>query len=149
MNKLKIVILLIIAVIVVVVTGVVATRVGGITIRSASRVHEEGGLTVASAALLPGVPVVARLGATAALPVDRAMLLMRMSDRTVTISEISAEDVVVGTFTIVIPCDITLAGERRDDRVRLVLVDGATQALLVSSDLLALLPPGPDCLYSS
>ena len=130
------------ALVAVVVVGVVAVQIGGVSIRSASRTHTLGTLTVANATLLPGVPVTVRIGEEVGIQTPTAILL-RLPAASVTVRGISPQEMAARVFTVVLPCEA--AGEGETD-ARLVLVNTDSQAILAQTDQVELLPAGPDCV---
>jgi len=140
----KVTIALLVAVAIMAALGVLAMRVGGVSIRSASQTYKMEKLEVTNSAILPGVPVTVRI-ALESLQVVKALpvLLLRLSTGTVVIDEITRNELIEGNARVVLPCS---SGVGKNEPVRLVLVDGVSKTVLAQSISLTLLEPGPDCI---
>lgn len=143
-KSMKIIVSLLVTIGVLVALGVLALRVGGVSIRSASQTYEMGKLEVVNTVLLPGVPItvgitIESLEAIKASP----MLLLRLSTETTVIDEITYDELSRGRAMVVLPCN-SRGGEK--GRARLVLIDGDSQEVLAQSEQLTILAPGPDCI---
>lgn len=146
MNRLQVVLLVLVALIVVAVLAVSVSRVGGVAIRSASRSHMIGSLETANKMLLPGVPVTVSVTAGSVSSEMVSVLLLRLPTASLVLREVSPRELLLGSFTVDLPCDSGLVAQSGDAQARLVLVDNTSQAVLAQSDSLTLLPPGPDCI---
>lgn len=140
----KVVIALLVTATIMVALGVLAMRIGGVSIRSASQTYKMGKLKVTNSVLLPGVPVTVEI-TLESLRVIKAspVLLLRLSSGTVVIDEITYSELSEGRARVVLPCS---SGAGKNEQVRLVLIDGGSQNILAQSKSLTMLEPGPDCI---
>jgi hypothetical protein len=149
MSKVQLAMAIVVILLLLLAIVLLATRIGGSSIRGASRTYEIGSLEVGTEALAPGVPqsIDVDLGFGYTESNGSSVLLMRMPERSVKIGEVPESDIRKGRVQVVLPCDSSLYGEEEAVRGRLVMVDNRTQAVLAQSGLLSLLKPGRDCAY--
>jgi len=149
MNKLQVFAVVVLIVLLVTAAVLLATRIGGSSIRGASQTYEIGSIVVGTEALMPGVPqsLKIQLGSYGGSD-GSSVLLMRMPERSVKIGEVSGSDLRKGITQVSLPCETSLYGDEDKVSGRLVMVDNETQAVLAQSGLLELLKPGPDCLLN-
>jgi hypothetical protein len=143
MTRVYLVLAIVVVLVAVVTLGVVATQIGGSSIRSASRTHTLGTLTAANNTLLPGVPATIRIGGEVGIQTP-AVVQLRLTEVTRTIRGVSPQEMAARAFVIVVPCDMSTSEE--GDSGRLVLVNSESGAVLAQSSQARLLPPGPDCV---
>lgn len=143
-KTLKTAIALSVTVVIMIVLGVLAMRVGGVSIRSASQTYKMGKLEVASKVLLPGVPATVEITLESLRAIKTSpILLLRLSTETVVVDEITRVELTEGRARVVLPCS---SGVGKSQRARLVLVDGGSRNILAQSESLTILEPGPDCM---
>jgi|GEM_PF-2570555 hypothetical protein len=129
-----------------IVVALVASQIGGSRIR-ASHQMSIGQLSLASNKVLPGVPVNVTYDIIDIVGIEDASIIMvRTSEESVAIGEVSSVQLGTGKFTIQVPCNSDVISKAADNKARLVLVS-EQQGVLAQSDAISILPAGPDCFY--
>jgi hypothetical protein len=129
-----------------IVVALVASQVGGARIRASHQISI-GQLLLSSDKVLPGVPVNVRYDMINVAGIeDASMIMVRTSEESVAIGEVSAAELGKGRFTVRVPCSSEIYEQARRNKARFVLVSG-NYGVLAQSGSFSILPPGPDCIY--
>jgi len=146
MTRLQITVGILLTLVVLVVLGLVASQVGGSSIRTSGQARI-GQLILSSNKILPGAPVTVSYDLIELGAVDAAsMVMVRTPTESVVVGEVTKEALQNGTFVVTVPCnkyeelEINKAG-------RFVLVLNKDQRVLAQSEPFTLLPAGPECIY--
>lgn len=114
--------------------GLVATRVGGATIRNATSPLNEVPLTVA-AVLVPGIPTTIHWPVTASNEAETVAVYLRTDGHETLLDQVAAAS---GVISVTIPCDDTVA------EGTMLLREIASQRVVAHASV-TLLPPSYDC----
>lgn len=127
--------------------AVVLLQIGGVQIRTASRIVELGTLVSEQTTLSPGAPTIFQVQLEHE-PVP-AQAVLRLAEGQVLLQPVSADDMQRGFFAITVPCSGAFLEADGALHGRVVLLAEDTGAALAQSGPLAVLPAGPDCFFGS
>lgn len=129
-----------------IVVALVASQIGGSRIRASHQISI-GQLSLSSDKVLPGVPVTVTYDLISIRGIeDASMIMVRTSEESVAIGEVSSTDLGTGRFTVRVPCSSEIYEQAKKNKARFVLVSN-DQGVLAQSGSFSILPPGPDCIY--
>lgn len=146
MTRFQITVVVLVAMVLIVVLGLIASQVGGSSIRTSGEVRI-GQLILSSNKILPGAPVTVTYNLIELGAIDDASIVMvRTPTESVIISAVTKEEIGDGTFIVTVPCEKYEQLEK-DKAGRFVLVLNRDQRVLAQSEPFTLLPAGPECIY--
>jgi len=147
MTKFQVTITVVVAVMVLLVVGILASQVGGSSIRTSGQ-FGIGELVLSSYKVLPGVPVTMTYDL---IDIDgvrgASIVMMRTPQESVVISDVAGDMVASGRITVEVPCSSEVYKQVEGNKASFVLVRNEDERVLAQSRVFTLLPPGPDCLY--
>lgn len=147
MPRTQITIIVLVVIVGLIVIALVASEIGGSRIRASHQVSI-GQLSLTSDKILPGVPVNVTYDLINLIGIeDASMLMVRTSEESVAIGEISSTELGTGRFTVQLPCSSEMYEQAKKNKARFVLIS-ANHGVLAQSGSFSILPPGPDCLYN-
>lgn len=146
MSRSQIAVVVLVVLMLVVVLGLIASRLGGSTIRTSGQV-QIGQLTLSSEMVLPGTRVTFSYDMLNLDSVDDALIVMVRTPRdSMVIGEVSRDALGSGIFWVTVPC-AKYDELEQDEKGRFVLVSNLDQRVLAQSDQFTFLPAGRDCMY--
>lgn len=135
-----------VGVVTLIVVALVGSQIGGSRIRASHQVSI-GQLLLSSDQVLPGVPVSVTYDLININGIkDASMIMVRTSEESVVIGEVTSTELGIGKFTVRVPCSGEIYEQAKKNKARFVLVSN-DYGVLAQSGSFSILPPGPDCLY--